>query len=306
MDWHKLQHTLFEMDPSDPREDLKKLQAQANGGGVDIPPTKDYVNESVEVAPGSMPLGIDSVADFAAFAGVRIDERQKMGSAGQAKGKDPMPSTSKPSTTGEQPHPLKDKLVGEDLVDENPLGAIGRAAQGVAQAARKGFDAGRESPSALTRAVKGIGQGTNTKAPAGKKQEPKVKSSVSPATLNRMLGVDDFTSFQQAIMNVKQGKALNLRQNQAMAQAFRNLLAMDPKATQQVMMLLRRMEATEAQEMPKPRDPNSKAMQDIRKSGAAGAHKDKKKVLPRKEKHKNKQYESIKDQLWAALNAKLS
>lgn len=40
--------------------------------------------------------------------------------------------------------------------------------------------------------------------------------------------------------------------------------------------------------MPKPRDPSSKTMQDLRKSGAMGAHKDKKKVLPRKEKHKGK------------------
>ena len=56
MDWHKLQHTLFELDPSDPREDLAKLQAQANVGGTDVPPTKDYVNESVEVAPGSMAI----------------------------------------------------------------------------------------------------------------------------------------------------------------------------------------------------------------------------------------------------------
>ena len=41
----------------------------------------------------------------------------------------------------------------------------------------------------------------------------------------------------------------------------------------------------------KQRDPSSKTMQDIRKSGAAGAHKDKKNVLPRKEKHKGKAYE---------------
>jgi len=38
---------------------------------------------------------------------------KKTGSAGQAKGKDPMPKTSTPSRSGEQKHPLKDKLVGE-------------------------------------------------------------------------------------------------------------------------------------------------------------------------------------------------
>lgn len=104
------------MDPSDPRDDLRKLQAQAQGGAVgDVPPTKDYVAESVEVPQGSMPLGLDSIADFAALAGVTVNETQKMGSAGQAKGRDPMPRTSTPNmTTGEQPHPLEDKLVGED------------------------------------------------------------------------------------------------------------------------------------------------------------------------------------------------
>ena len=41
----------------------------------------------------------------------------KKGSKGHAKGKDPMPKTSKPSKTGEQPHPLKGKLVGESLTE---------------------------------------------------------------------------------------------------------------------------------------------------------------------------------------------
>lgn len=122
MDYHDLQRKLFELDPVDPAEDKRRMMAAAQGGAVsDVSPTKDYVNESVEVPQGSMPLGIDSVADFAALAGVRVNEAQKTGPAGQAKGKDPMPSTSTPSTTGEQPHPLEDKLVGEDEnTDQNP------------------------------------------------------------------------------------------------------------------------------------------------------------------------------------------
>ncbi len=52
-----------------------------------------------------------------------VNEKQKMGSPGQAKGKDPMPKTSTPSKTGSQPHPLKDKLVGEDDIDANKLSA---------------------------------------------------------------------------------------------------------------------------------------------------------------------------------------
>jgi len=122
MDYHDLQRKLFELDPTDPREDLAKLKGQAQGGAVaDIPPTKDYVNESVQVPQGSMPLGLDSIADFAALAGVQVNEAQKTGSAGQAKGRDQMPSVSKPSRSGEQPHPLKDKLVGEDEnTEQNP------------------------------------------------------------------------------------------------------------------------------------------------------------------------------------------
>ena len=118
MDYHDLQRKLFELDPTDPREDLAKLKSQAHGGAVaDVPPTKDYVNESVQVPQGSMPLGLDSIADFAALAGIKVNEAQKHGD--YARGKDPMPSVSKPSRSGEQPHPLKDKLVGER--DINPV-----------------------------------------------------------------------------------------------------------------------------------------------------------------------------------------
>ena len=113
MDFRALQKKLFELDPTDPKEDLARLRAQAQGSRTEVAPTKDYVNESVEVPQGSMPLGLDNLAHFAALAGVKLNETQRTGPAGQAKGKDPMPATSKPSRTGEQPHPLKDKLVGE-------------------------------------------------------------------------------------------------------------------------------------------------------------------------------------------------
>jgi hypothetical protein len=106
------------MDPTDPKEDLAKLRAQAGGDAPAPAPKVDYIAESAEVPEGSLQMDRDySINDFAALAGV-VTEKQKMGSAGQAKGKDPMPSTSKPSTRGEQPHPLKDKLVGEASPDE--------------------------------------------------------------------------------------------------------------------------------------------------------------------------------------------
>lgn len=113
MDYHALQQKLFEIEPTNPAEDLAKLQSQANNPQQSVP-TKDYIKESVEVPQGSMPLSIDSVSDFAALAGVKLNEKQRMGSAGQAKGSDPMPAKSKPTPGNETPHPLKDKLVGED------------------------------------------------------------------------------------------------------------------------------------------------------------------------------------------------
>tara|TARA_Y100000022_G_scaffold91051_2_gene78572 strand:- start:8707 stop:9693 length:987 start_codon:yes stop_codon:yes gene_type:complete len=49
----------------------------------------------------------------------------------------------------------------------------------------------------------------------------------------------------------------------------------------------------------KPRDPNYKAMQDLRSSGASGSHGDKTKEIPRKEKHKGKSYDiNEKDPCW--------
>lgn len=111
MDFHALQHKLFEIEPSNPIEDKQKMIAAAQGNlQKNAEPKKDYVQESLEVPQGSMPLGIDDISDFAKLAGVTINETQKMGSAGQAKGKDPMPN-AKPGRTK---HPLKDKLVGED------------------------------------------------------------------------------------------------------------------------------------------------------------------------------------------------
>jgi|13_taG_2_1085334.scaffolds.fasta_scaffold00465_11 hypothetical protein len=117
MDFHKLQQKLFQMDPTDPREDLAKLQQAAQGGSAatgTAQPTKNYLQETAEVTQGSLELDKDySVSDFAALAGVVTEGKQKTGSAGQAKGKDPMPKAE----PGRTKHPLKDKLVGETSSD---------------------------------------------------------------------------------------------------------------------------------------------------------------------------------------------
>jgi hypothetical protein len=122
MDWNKLQHTLFSLDPTDPKEDLAKMRAAAQGSNT-APAVEsvDYLNESVKVPQGSLEMDRNySVSDFAALAGVIINESQKTGPAGQAKGKDPMPKAE----PGRTKHPLKDKLVGE--AEEDRITALER------------------------------------------------------------------------------------------------------------------------------------------------------------------------------------
>jgi len=137
MDFNALQHKLFALDPSDPREDLRKLAESAGGMPQESAPiTESLVQESVEVQEGTMPVEGDySLSDFAALAGVTLTEAQKTGSAGQLKGKDAI----KKQPAGTTKNPSRDKLVGENDLDEisarnalkrgwdnhNTLGAVG-------------------------------------------------------------------------------------------------------------------------------------------------------------------------------------
>jgi|TARA_R110000772_G_scaffold14395_2_gene41597 hypothetical protein len=111
MDFNALQHKLFAMDPVDPREDIAKMKAQAQAAAPAVASENiDYITESVNVPHGSLEMDRDySVTDFAALAGVTINESQRTGSAGQAKANEPMPKAE----PGRTRHPLKDKLVGE-------------------------------------------------------------------------------------------------------------------------------------------------------------------------------------------------
>ena len=272
MDWHKLQHTLFEMDPTDPREDLAKLKAQAGGQPQEsVEVAREYVQESVEIPEGSLELDRDySVADFAALAGVTLTESQKKGSAGQAKGKDPMPKTSKPSHTGEQPHPLKDKLVGED--EDN-----------FSSRARDAFKQGWDNYNKLT-----LGHDVNPlkKGSTSKKSEPKQK--IQPAKRPKP---HDWKRFLQTHTAALQK------------------IAADPMKRKQFDSFMAKMgESIDEAPKEKPikaRDPNAQYMNNLRKSGAMGAHKDKKKdAKAGKMKHKGQQFETIKDMLYAKLAEK--
>jgi hypothetical protein len=273
MDWNKLQHTLFALDPSDPAEDLRKLKESAGATG-DVAPTKDYVVESVEVAQGSMPVeGNYSIADFAALAGVTLTEAQKKGSAGQLKGKDAI----KKQPAGTTKNPTRDKLVGEadDKMSwrdaakrgwnkSNNLGAIGLGKDDIAN--KLGFGAGGPKEKSVTT-----------------KQSPTKKTFVATA--------GDWKGF--------------LKQHTAQLQQ----IAADPNKKKKFDKFMAEIaESVEEAAKPKPvkaRDPSAQYMNDLRKSGAMGAHKDKKRDAKMgKEKHKGKEYttESIKAMLYRKLN----
>ena len=149
MDYNALQHKLFAMDPTDPREDLAKLRAQAGGDAPTPAPQVDYIAESASVPEGSLQMDRNySVNDFAALAGVTLNEKQKHGD--YARGSDPMPK-AKPGRTK---HPLKDKLVGED---EDPFVSAIDQSFGQGSIAKKiGFSPTGELYKAIYRAIKAI------------------------------------------------------------------------------------------------------------------------------------------------------
>lgn len=106
-----------ELFPSNPEADKKALMAMANAPQQSAPETTNYVQESVNVDQGSLQIDKDySISDFARLAGVRIDETQKTGPAGQLKGKDKFTKSSIPGGN-ESPHPARDQLVGESEED---------------------------------------------------------------------------------------------------------------------------------------------------------------------------------------------
>lgn len=239
MDWHKLQQTLYNLDPTDPSEDLAKLRDAAQASAKMSEPRIDYLSESVDVPQGSLTMDRDySMSDFAALAGIRLDERQKHGD--YARGSDPMPK-AKPGRTK---HPLKDKLVGEAPLD------------GFARGYQAGQPGGRLGPDAAERAAGNLAGKVTTPSDSkqAQTQKPKaqrVKSSVTGAQLGKQIGVSDPNAFNQAVLKVQQGQPLNRLHQAAMSDAFVKLMAMNPQDTQRIMQLLKRSEArTESQDKP--------------------------------------------------------
>ena len=275
MDWNKLQHTLFALDPTDPAEDLRKLKESA-GALSNVAPTKDYVVESVQVAQGSMPVeGNYSIADFAALAGITLTEAQKTGSAGQLKGKDAI----KKQPAGTTKNPTRDKLVGEDIVE------FGDPNYNRSATIDKGIDKIKQLTDPNYNKF-GTAKKTSVGDKLAKPGTPTQKESnlLDPKLTSKLLPYEEQLKavFNSAKLRVKFEEFLNLYAPQAKKTAE----AAKPKPI-------------------KARDPSAQYMNDLRKSGAMGAHKDKKRDAKiGKEKHKGKEYttESIKEMLYRKLN----
>ena len=260
MDFAALQQKLFDLDPSDRAEDLRRLSESVGGMPQESVQTEEnFLQESVEIAEGTMPVEGDySLSDFARLAGVTLTEAQKTGSAGQLKGKDAI----KKNSAGTTKNPTRDKLVGEDF--------------------KSGYQSGKKNYNKVFRAVKDLPDRSKEK-PAQQKPSAVQKAPVARA--------GDWKGF--------------LKQHTAQLQQ----IAADPKKKAEFDKFMTKM-AESIEEAPKPkpiksRDPSAQYMNDLRKSGAMGAHKDKKRDAKMgKEKHKGKEYttESIKQMLYRKLN----
>ena len=186
MDYNALQHKLFAMDPTDPKEDLAKLRSQVGGDAPAPAPQVDYNAESASVREGSLQMDRDySVSDFAALAGIRLDEKQKMGSAGQAKGKDPMPKAE----PGRTKHPLKDKLVGE--ADDDAFTTAIDKSFGQGSIAKKiGFSPTGELYKAIYRAIKAI-------MPDASEQEIKKAATAAATSMEESISERELTKGEE-------------------------------------------------------------------------------------------------------------
>jgi hypothetical protein len=119
MDYHALQQKLFQLDPSDPKEDLARLQAEANGGNAaNTTEPQQQIAESIEVPDGSLPVGTDSVSDFAALAGVKLTENPQ----------DQSQNPQDAQKTGQGA-----KMVGNKLGAKGSAGMMGKALDKVSQ-----------------------------------------------------------------------------------------------------------------------------------------------------------------------------
>lgn len=296
MDWNALQHKLFAMDPADPADDIKKISEMASGEAPTV--TESFVDghgDVHEVPKGSVPIDKDySVSDFAKLAGVQLNEV---------------------SAADAFKHGFK---------NYNKLNALSSTLDG-------------PKPDAKVTAKPKPGK----PAPKPKPGQPAPKPTGWPTSAEgHTLAKGDLVTYKNAkgqlrkdvpVVDLIQGKVdgdgkpqiqLSLKgatyaisRKQIAAVNGKKFTIVDAKAgTGKIEALEARIaylesvieslvEGKKKPKIMKARDPNAQYMNDLRKSGAAGSHKDKTKTIPRKQKHKDTN-ESIKSQLWAALNSK--
>lgn len=274
MDYHALQQKLFEIDPADPAEDIRKLTEMATGeasvGSENL--TVNHLEESVaDIPEGTMPVDKDySISDFAKLAGVQLNEGKKF---------DNFKKTIK---TGAK--------------------AAKAAVKSGASSFKTGAKAGLKDPHKLSPAI----SAAKDEWDKHKKSNPNKDVKKKPKTSKDYKDEYKAQQGQRESLNFDQDSLI-----EAISQELDEILpaiagmAARGLAAKAVGGAVDKLTANKKnkQKPIKARDPNAQYMNDLRKSGAAGGHKDKTKTIPRKQKHKDTN-ESIKSQLWAALNSK--
>ena len=295
MDWNALQHKLFAMDPADPAEDIRKMTQMANQPAPEVKTETPHLSESVTNIPeGTMPVDKDySINDFAKLAGVQLNEASPLDAlkhgfknynkidALNTPLDGPKPNakvTAKPKPKGKpepKPKGQAPAPTGWPTSAEGHTLAVGDK---VTYKNAKGI---------LRRDIPVLGLIDGKVDGDGKPQiQLGMKGAVYAISRKQIDGVNGkpFT-----IVDAKAGTG--------------KIEALEARISYLEEVIATLVEGKKKAKLIKARDPNAQYMNDLRKSGAAGSHKDKTKTIPRKQKHKDTN-ESIKSQLWAALNSK--
>ena len=150
-DFHKMSALMKDLFPSNPEADKQALKAMAGHTEESAPTTTNYIQESADVAQGSLAMDKDySISDFAKLAGVQLNETQKEGPAGQLQGKDAIAKLSAMTIK----NPTRDKLVGEE--DDAFTKAIDNSFGQGTIAKKIGFSPTGELYKAIYRAIKAV------------------------------------------------------------------------------------------------------------------------------------------------------
>lgn len=291
MDYHALQQKLFEMDPSDPADDIRKLTEMASEKPASV--TESFVDghgDVHDIPQGSAPIDKDySISDFAKLAGVQLNEASPIDALKhgfknynkvdalnvQLDAPEKKPTVAVKGKPQPKPQPGKPKPTGWPTSAEGHTLAVGDK---VTYKNAKG-QLRKDIP------VLGLING-------------KVDGEGKPQIQLGMKGAVYAISRKQ-ISSVN-GKPFTLVDAKA---GTGKIEALEARIEYLEEVIATLVEGKKKPKLMKARDPNWRDMEALRKSGAGGSHKDKTKTIPRKQKYKDTN-ESIKSQLWAALKAK--